>query len=174
MCSAKSPSSDHEIPVDESGGKDIWSHLKQKTGFKKIWNLLPQWNPLLKSPACEDLRDAREPHRRKKIVNSIKFEASRAYTDLCSTETDTYRLHPAAVVGPVQQGLALFAPAIQVAGRAVFLQLSYVPAHGFPAFDLSFIIGAASSHVVAAIPLKPAAGIIGVDPALGDPVGERF
>ena len=74
-----------------------------------------------KSPACKDLRDAREPHRRKKIVNSIKFEASRAYTDLCSTETDTYRLHPAAVVGPVQQGLALFAPAIQVAGRAVFL-----------------------------------------------------
>jgi len=45
-------------------------------------------------------------------------------------------LHFAAVVCPVQQGLALSAAAVQVARRTVFDELGDMSVHGFPSFNL--------------------------------------
>lgn len=41
---------------------------------------------------------------------------------------------------------------------------------GQPAFDLAHVVGAAASHIIPAVPLKPAAGIFVINPALGTPV----
>ena len=80
-----------------------------------------------------------------------------------------------AVIGPVQQRLALARAAEEVAGLAVPLDLA---GHGggSPSSGRS---GARprrhpAAHVVAAIPLEPAARIVRVDPALGAPTDERL
>ena len=74
------------------------------------------------------------------------------------------------IISPVQQRLALPAPAVLVTGRAVLLDLGDMACHGQPAFDLAFVVCTAPAHVVAAIPLEPTARIIGMDPAFGAPV----
>ena len=74
----------------------------------------------------------------------------------------------------MQQGLALPAAAVKVSCRAVFDELGDVSFHGLPSLDLSCIIGAASAQIIATVPLKPAAGIVGMNPAFGHPVGEGF
>ena len=79
-----------------------------------------------------------------------------------------------AVVGPVEQGLALLSPAGVVSMGTVLPQLGDVPRHGPPSPDLAPVVGAAPAHVVAAVPLEPPPGVVGVDPPLFPPVGKRF
>jgi len=74
----------------------------------------------------------------------------------------------------VQQGLPLYRPAGKIAWAAVSLELGLVTAHSFPALYLSFVVRAAPSHKIAAVPLKPTAWILFVDPALGAPDGQRL
>src|SRR3954471_2403224 len=79
-----------------------------------------------------------------------------------------------AVIGPVQQRLALAGAAVEVATLAGPLELADVAAHGFPAPDLARVIGHAAPAIVAAVPLEPAARIVRVNPALGAPDRERL
>src|SRR6188508_2245610 len=80
-----------------------------------------------------------------------------------------------AVIGPVKQRLALARAAEHVTGLAVFPDLPDVAADRFPASNLARIfLRRAAAHVIAAIPLKPAARIVLVDPALATPFGERL
>lgn len=74
----------------------------------------------------------------------------------------------------MQKRLALAAPAGEIAAIAIFLNLTNVTAHHLPAFDLSLIIRHTTAHVITAIPLKPAARIIRVNPALAPPFGQRL
>jgi hypothetical protein len=68
----------------------------------------------------------------------------------------------ATVIGPVQQSLALTRPARWVAGLAMPSNLRDVPSDRLPTLDLARIFGRhAATHVVATIPLEPAAWIVG-------------
>ena len=81
----------------------------------------------------------------------------------------------AAVVGPMQQGLSLPSAAGEVARLALPLDLPDVPAHGLPSPDLPLVlVGQAAAHVVAAIPLEPAARVVGMDPSLVAPHRQRL
>jgi hypothetical protein len=61
----------------------------------------------------------------------------------------------------MQQRLTLARPAGHIARLAMALQLADVTPNGLPASDLAGIfLGNAAPHVVAAIPLKPAARIV--------------
>ena len=73
------------------------------------------------------------------------------------------------VVGPVQHGLALLPPALQVAGLAVLPDRRNVPRDRSPSPNLPDVVGATPAHVVAAVPLEPAAWVLFVDPALAAP-----
>ncbi len=75
----------------------------------------------------------------------------------------------------MQQRLALARAAGEVAALAGPLDLSNVPADRLPALDLpGILVRHAAAHVVAAVPLEPAARIVGVDPALLAPDRERL
>lgn len=78
------------------------------------------------------------------------------------------------IISPVQQRLALPAAAVEVAAVAVLANLGDVPFHGFPAFDLPFIVLAAAAHVIAAVPLEPPARILFVDPTFFAPDSKRL
>ena len=70
----------------------------------------------------------------------------------------------------MQQRLALAAPAHEVAGLAMALDLRDVPADRFPPPDLAAVLGSdAAAHIVPAIPLEPAAWIVGMNPSLPAP-----
>ncbi len=71
-----------------------------------------------------------------------------------------------AVVGPVKDRLPLAAPAPEVARLAVLPDRRHVPGDRPPAPDLPRVVGAPAAHVVPAVPLKPAARILRVDPPL--------
>src|SRR5262249_28322366 len=50
-----------------------------------------------------------------------------------------------------------------------------VPTHGFPAFDLTAVFFRhPPAQIIAAIPLEPAARVIGVNPTLGAPFRQRL
>src|SRR5271166_5540954 len=50
-----------------------------------------------------------------------------------------------------------------------------MPSHCFPTADLSVVFfRRAAAHVVAAVPLKPAAWIVGVNPSVLAPGGQRL
>lgn len=85
-----------------------------------------------------------------------------------------YELQFSRVVGPMEQCLSLLATAAPVAGQAVGPYLRRVPPEGPPPSDLPRIVGAAPSHVVAAIPLKPAARVFMIEPALRSPDRKRL
>src|SRR5262245_58891888 len=88
---------------------------------------------------------------------------------------DPARSELAAVVGPLQQRLPLPRAAGQVARLTVPLDLPDVPAPCLPSSDLPPVfIEQAAAHVVAAIPLEPAARVVGVDPALVAPHRQRL
>lgn len=72
----------------------------------------------------------------------------------------------------MEEGLALFPAALEIAGAAVFADLSQVSADGLPAFDLPFVIGASSAHVKTTIPLEPTAGVFVVNPTFFAPDGK--
>jgi len=74
----------------------------------------------------------------------------------------------------VQQGLALPRPAQKVAFDAILANLRNVPGHRLPASDLARVIRAAPALEIAAVPLKPSAWILRIDPALFVPVGKGF
>lgn len=79
------------------------------------------------------------------------------------------------IVCPMQNRLALFAPAVQIARRAVFFDLRDMAADRFPSFYLPLIIfGHSSAHMIAAIPLKPSARIRRVYPSLFAPHAQRL
>src|SRR4029079_1212695 len=82
--------------------------------------------------------------------------------------------HLPAVVRPVQDRLALPAAAIHVAGLAVLPDRSDVPRDGAPAPDLAGVVRAPAPHVVAAVPLEPAAWILAAQPAVAAPHGKRL
>src|ERR1700761_2792586 len=80
-----------------------------------------------------------------------------------------------AVVSPMQQRLTLPLAAGDVAGLAVLLNLPHMTANRLPAPDLpGVLVRDAAAHVIAAIPLKPAARIVLVDPALLAPHRQRL
>ena len=75
-----------------------------------------------------------------------------------------------AIVGPVQQGLPLTRSAKGITWLAVLFDLRDVSSKRFPSFDLALVLlRHPSAHEVSAIPLKPAAGIIGVKPTVSTP-----
>ena len=74
----------------------------------------------------------------------------------------------------MQQRLALLAAALQVAAAAVLFYLGDVATNRPPAFDLPLVVRAAAAHVVAAVPLEPAARVFFVEPTLFAPHGERL
>ncbi len=69
----------------------------------------------------------------------------------------------------MQQGLALAATTIEIARLTVFLQLRHVAANGPPTRNLTQIIFTAASAIISAIPLEPAAWIVGVNPTFTPP-----
>src|SRR5262249_35458642 len=80
-----------------------------------------------------------------------------------------------AVVRPVQQRLALALAAQEIARLAVALDLAHVATDRLPAPDLAAVlVRHAAPHVVAAVPLEPAARIIAMDPALAAPLRQRL
>ena len=88
----------------------------------------------------------------------------------------SYELDFAAIVRPMQERLSLTTVAIQIAGSTFIHDLHDVTTHHAPAFDLSCVFcGQSSTHVIAAIPLKPSAWImLFVDPSIFSPNGERL
>src|SRR3546814_10241682 len=64
----------------------------------------------------------------------------------------TFPLNHPAVIGPLQQSLALARTAKRIARLAILADLAAVPRKGPPALDLSAIIGVAAPHEIAAIP----------------------
>ena len=80
-----------------------------------------------------------------------------------------------AVIGPMQQRLPLTLPAEKIARLAIHLQLTDVPADRGPALDLPCIfVPKPPAPIIAAIPLKPAARVFAVDPALAAPHRKRL
>src|SRR5579863_1722575 len=80
-----------------------------------------------------------------------------------------------AVVGPVQQRLALPLAAGDVARLAMALHLADVPPDCLPAADLTrVLVRDAASQIIAAVPLKPAARIVAIEPALAAPDRQRL
>ncbi len=75
----------------------------------------------------------------------------------------------------MQQSLALPRAAGEIAKLTVSSQLCHVTADRLPALDLPrVLVGHAAAHVIAAIPLEPAARIIGMNPALLAPRRKRL
>ena len=80
-----------------------------------------------------------------------------------------------AVIGPMQQRLPLAFPAENIARLAIHLQLTDVPSDRGPAFDLPCIfVPKPPASIIAAIPLKPAARVFAVYPALAAPHRKRL
>src|SRR5262249_23535729 len=73
------------------------------------------------------------------------------------------------IVGPMQQCLPLAAPAIQIARPTMFFQLRDVTANSAPTRDLPQVILAAASAIISAIPLEPAARVLGMNPTFAPP-----
>lgn len=74
----------------------------------------------------------------------------------------------------MQQSLALAPPTVQIAGRAVFSNGSGVARDAAPTPNLAFVVGAAPAHVVPAVPLKPTARVVRMDPAFSPPLAQRL
>ena len=82
-------------------------------------------------------------------------------------------LHVPGIIRPLEQGLTLPGSAIPVACSAVFLYLRDMPLKSAPPSDLAIIVRTTAPHIIAAVPLKPAARIFVVDPSLLSPVRQR-
>jgi len=67
----------------------------------------------------------------------------------------------------MKQRLALARRASQITLVEIPLDLDDMPPHCLPPFDLAAVLlGHASAHIVAAIPLEPASRVIWMNPAL--------
>ncbi len=92
-----------------------------------------------------------------------------------SVRKQVLRLEFAAIIRPVQQRLPLTPAAPQISRTACKLQLPHMAANGFPTLDLPHVfVRHPAAHVVAAVPLEPAARIIGMKPALLAPFRKRL
>ena len=80
----------------------------------------------------------------------------------------------AAVIGPMQHRLTLARAAGEIAAFAILFDLADVMAYGLPAGDLAGVVFHATAQIIAAIPLKPAAWIIDVNPAIAPPHRKRL
>ena len=79
------------------------------------------------------------------------------------------------VVGPVKKSLPLTFAAGLVTRLAVKLDLSDVSSHCLPPPDLSKVLfGHSAANIISAVPLKPAARIVGVYPSVLPPYGQRL
>ena len=74
----------------------------------------------------------------------------------------------------MKEGLALAAPAIQIARGTMLLQLRDMAADGAPSLNLPKIVGMPAARVIAAIPLEPAARIVGMNPSFFAPNLQRL
>src|SRR3546814_11347083 len=80
----------------------------------------------------------------------------------------------AAVIGPLQQRLPLLRPAKGISRFVMLAYLRGVTPKRPPPRDLAAILARhPPPRIIAAIPLKPAARIVGMDPALLDPDAQR-
>ena len=78
----------------------------------------------------------------------------------------------AAVIRPMQECLPLTPPALEVSFLAMLPNGRNVPRDRTPPPYLSRIVPRPAPHVIAAVPLKPAARILRIDPAFAAPLGE--
>lgn len=74
----------------------------------------------------------------------------------------------------MQEGLSLFGSARQISWNAVLSNLCNMAGHRLPSFDLSLVVIHPSTEKVAAVPLKPASWICGMNPPLLLPIAERL
>jgi len=75
----------------------------------------------------------------------------------------------------MQQRLPLSPPAEQIAGFAMFLHLARVPLDRFPPPDLPPVfLRDAPANVIAAVPLKPAARVVVMNPPFALPFRKRL
>ena len=90
----------------------------------------------------------------------------------------TFPTIPVTAVGchtPNAARLGAGAGGTSIAGLAVASKLGDMAANGLPAADLSLVLARhAAALIVAAVPLEPAARIVGVYPAFGPPDAERL
>ena len=78
------------------------------------------------------------------------------------------------VIRPMEHGLALPAAALEIASLAVLPDRRDMAGNRPPAPDLAGVVRRSAPHVVAAVPLEPAARVLRMDPALTAPGGERL
>src|SRR3954468_10178425 len=83
-------------------------------------------------------------------------------------------LYLSGVVRPVEHGLPLLPPALEIARIAVLANRRHVPRNRPPSPNLPRIVGASPAQVVAAVPLKPPAWILRMDPAVATPDCKRL
>jgi hypothetical protein len=75
----------------------------------------------------------------------------------------------------MEKRLSLASPAEEIARLAMSLNLPNVPPDGLPTLYLAPVfVRHPPSHVIAAIPLEPAAWVVRMDPALGAPHRQRL
>src|SRR5215472_15560055 len=122
---------------------------------------------------------SRGPHRRPAsdscAVATIPVAAGTPLGRKAPRSIRTVSSNLAAVIGPVQQSLTLTWPARWIARLAVLLYLRDMPPDCLPALDLTgVLLRHAAAHVVAAVPLEPAARIVGVNPAFITPDRQRL
>src|SRR4029453_19150873 len=82
--------------------------------------------------------------------------------------------HRTAVIGPVQHGLPLPSPAVEVGSSAMLADGRDVPPDRPPSPNLPRVVARPPAHVIPAVPLKPSARILRMDPAVSAPLGERL
>ena len=76
------------------------------------------------------------------------------------------------IVCPVQECLSLTWPTSEIAKLAMSPDLGDMPPHRFPSSDLAFVFAwHAASQIIPAVPLKPAARVLGMDPTVLTPDG---
>jgi hypothetical protein len=73
----------------------------------------------------------------------------------------------------MQDGLSLLATAFEIAFLAVLADRRHMPPDGAPSPDLPRVVVTPAAHIVPAVPLKPAARILRMDPSVSTPLGER-
>src|SRR5512138_2155614 len=78
------------------------------------------------------------------------------------------------VVRPMEHGLPLLPSTVEVTRLAVFANRGDVPRDGAPPPNLPRVVARPSTHVIAAIPLKPSAGVLRVNPTMAPPLRERL
>ena len=93
----------------------------------------------------------------------------------CGHKGSGTALQLTAVVGPLKKCLPLAWSAPPIARLAMMTDLCNVAAHSFPPPDLANILFRQSAaEIISAIPLKPPARIVRVNPALLPPNGKRL